>query len=462
MSKREHPSERDDDGDDRGKRVRGDDHHDGHHRSTRTAAERVDASHRGHDADEHDVGANGGARSSIASPSSASGHAPSSYAYPLPPPPPAAASLSSPAAVEEEVRLLIDNAQVGGLIGRAGANVSAIREQSGAHVSILKLDPRVQDGGATQTERIATVKGPDDAVVKAIKLIADILVSSSSSSRREGAEGQSHETSLRYLVHQSRLAAIVGKSGDLVRQTQAQTGARVSVTAEVLGQSTEKAVLIGGTPMVIQAAFARILEQLKHSPLKEGVTSVLYTPTITAAAGAGALPPYPPPPPPPGAAAHYPPPQYPPLPPGYPPYPPQPGYPLPPPPGGAPYPPPPGAGPPGYPYPPYYPPPPGYGRPPPPGYPPYMAAPPPREAPVSQKIAIPTVCSGCVLGKGGSIIKELRAQSGTNISLADPEPSTPNERVVTITGTPSAIQHAIYLIREAVEKYTPPSGGYGR
>jgi heterogeneous nuclear rnp K-like protein 2 len=83
-----------------------------------------------------------------------------------------------------------------------------------------------------------------------------------------------------------------------------------------------------------------------------------------------------------------------------------------------------------------------------------------REAPVSQKIAIRTVCSGCVLGKGGSIIKELRAQSGTNISLADPDPETPNERIVTITGPPSNIQHAIYLIREAVEKYVPPAGMY--
>ena len=82
-----------------------------------------------------------------------------------------------------------------------------------------------------------------------------------------------------------------------------------------------------------------------------------------------------------------------------------------------------------------------------------------REAAMSLKVAIPTVCSGCVLGKGGSIIKELRAQSGTNISLADPDNSTPNERVVTITGTPSAIALAFTLIREAVEKYVPPAGG---
>ena len=279
-------------------------------------------------------------------------------------------------------------------------------------------------------------------------------MTSGSTSRREGAEGQSNETSIRFLVHQSRVGSIIGPSGLTVRQTQQQTGARVSVTAEPLPGSTEKEILIGGTPMVIQAAFMRILDQLKAQPMKESTSVVPYTPIVTSAGGHAAPPAYPQPPP--MAQSQYPPP-----PPGYPPYPPQPGYP-PPPAGYPPYPPPPGgAGAPPYPYPPYYPPPPSQypgARPP---YAPYPhVGPPIREAPVSQKIAIPTVCSGCVLGKGGSIIKELRAQSGTNISLADPEPSTPNERVVTITGTPAAIQHAIYLIREAVEKYVPPAGSF--
>ena len=284
-----------------------------------------------------------------------------------------------------------------------------------------------------------------------------------SGGRPTGDTAAGGDTSIRYLVHQARVSAIIGPGGATVRAVQQSTGAKVSVTADVLPHSTEKAVAISGPPHVIQSAFHRIFDQLKAQPLPPGTPSTLYVPTVT---GGAALPPtaYPPPPPPSA---------YPPQPPaGYPPYPPHPMYPpagYPPPPAGYPplppgYPPPPPGGmPPMPPYPPYGgyypPPPPGYGPRPP--YPPHPSlAPPVREAAVSQKIAIPTVCSGCVLGKGGSIIKELRAQSGTNISLADPEPTTPNERVVTITGTPTAIQHAIYLIREAVEKYVPPAGSY--
>jgi len=76
------------------------------------------------------------------------------------------------------------------------------------------------------------------------------------------------------------------------------------------------------------------------------------------------------------------------------------------------------------------------------------------EPPSTQKIAIPTLCAGGVIGKGGSVIRDLRAQSGTNISIADPD-TNPNERVVTITGTPQGIQTAIYLIRQLVEQYPP-------
>merc|ERR1719397_66238 len=73
----------------------------------------------------------------------------------------------------------------------------------------------------------------------------------------------------------------------------------------------------------------------------------------------------------------------------------------------------------------------------------------------TQKIAIPTVCAGCVIGKGGSVIRDLRAQAQCNISIADPEQNSPNERVVTLTGTSQGIQTAIYLIRQLVEQYQP-------
>jgi len=90
---------------------------------------------------------------------------------------------------------------------------------------------------------------------------------------------------------------------------------------------------------------------------------------------------------------------------------------------------------------------------------PYAPYPPaPTTVDTSQKIAIPTVCAGAVIGKGGTIIADIKAQSGCQIRIADPETSTPNERVVTVTGSPQGIQTAVYLIRQRVEQ---PYGPYG-
>lgn len=63
----------------------------------------------------------------------------------------------------------------------------------------------------------------------------------------------------------------------------------------------------------------------------------------------------------------------------------------------------------------------------------------------SHEIAIPNGLIGCVIGKGGSKINEIRQLSGANIKISNPEEGTKN-RTVTINGTPEAIQLAQYLI----------------
>jgi hypothetical protein len=58
--------------------------------------------------------------------------------------------------------------------------------------------------------------------------------------------------------------------GDAIRQTQAKTGARIQVSSEPLGNSTDKTVTISGTPEVVETAVRKVLTQLAEleSPLK--------------------------------------------------------------------------------------------------------------------------------------------------------------------------------------------------
>lgn len=57
---------------------------------------------------------------------------------------------------------------------------------------------------------------------------------------------------------------------------------------------------------------------------------------------------------------------------------------------------------------------------------------------------------GCIIGKGGSKINEIRQLSGSHIKIADSHGDA-NERLVTITGTPESNQMALYLLYSRLE-----------
>lgn len=302
----------------------------------------------------------------------------------------------------QELRILIDNNQVGGIIGKGGANVTRVREQAGIFLSILKAEANV-------TERVMVLKGQYEQLVKGIHMIAELLIEADAKFKKETANLTEGQTKLRLLVHRHAVGAVIGKAGAVIKETQQETGARVQVSNEPLPQSTEKTVTISGTPMSIHQATMRVLGQLRENPLRPGTKSYPYVPGVAAS------------------------------------------FPMAPNPFGAPQ---------AYPQ----------------QFNPYglqqqasalqnpygdfgMGAGAPQTA-NTQKIAIPTICAGCVIGKGGAVIRDLRAQSGTNISIADADPTNPNERVVTLTGTPQGIQTAIYLIRQLVEQYQPPQQSY--
>lgn len=305
----------------------------------------------------------------------------------------------------QELRILIDNNQVGGIIGKAGSNVTQVREEAGIFLSILKAENNV-------TERVMVLKGQYEQLVKGIHMIANLLIEADAKFK-DTANMQEGQTKLRLLVHRHAVGAVIGKGGAVIKETQQETGARVQVSNDPLPQSTEKTVTISGTPMAIHQATMRVLGQLRENPLRSGTKSYPYVPGVASfmAQSPFGVPqqsyaqfnPY-------GLQQQQ-----------------APGLPF-----GADF----GGG--------------GGG-----GGGGGMAN--AAAHANTQKIAIPTICAGCVIGKGGAVIRDLRAQSGTNISIADAEPTNPNERVVTLTGTPQGIQTAIFLIRQLVEQYQPPA-----
>lgn len=295
----------------------------------------------------------------------------------------------------QEMRVLIDNYQVGGIIGKAGANVQRVREESGAFVSILKAESR------TVPDRVLVLKGASSQIATATQLIAELLQNVNALKEQKKEVSDSATVAIRYLVHKTAIGAIIGKGGAVIQETQSATGVRIQISNEPLPGSSEKTVSLTGNPKSIQEAALRVLTQLRDNPLRAGTKVYPYIPGQQVFQQPFGLP----------AANPY-------TPAGV-----QPAL---------------------------------YGQ---PSLLPY-GAPPPVQGTSTQKIAIPTICAGCVIGKKGSVIRDLRLQSGCSISIADPEQSNPNERVVTLAGTPQGIQTAVYLIRHLVEQYQPQQQVY--
>ncbi|XP_078064765.1 poly(rC)-binding protein 4-like [Mustelus asterias] len=68
----------------------------------------------------------------------------------------------------------------------------------------------------------------------------------------------------------------------------------------------------------------------------------------------------------------------------------------------------------------------------------------------SHEIAIPNDLIGCIIGRQGSKINEIRQMSGAQIKISNPaEGST--DRQITITGSPANISLAQYLINASLE-----------
>ncbi len=69
----------------------------------------------------------------------------------------------------------------------------------------------------------------------------------------------------------------------------------------------------------------------------------------------------------------------------------------------------------------------------------------------TQNISIPSDMVGCIIGRKGSKITEIRRLSGSKISIAKTPHDETGERMFTIIGTPEANEKALFLLYNQLE-----------
>jgi heterogeneous nuclear rnp K-like protein 2 len=69
----------------------------------------------------------------------------------------------------------------------------------------------------------------------------------------------------------------------------------------------------------------------------------------------------------------------------------------------------------------------------------------------TQNISIPADMVGCIIGRGGSKISDIRKSSGARISIAKAPHDETGERMFTIVGSANSNERALYLLYENLE-----------
>ncbi|XP_064925405.1 poly(rC)-binding protein 3 isoform X34 [Columba livia] len=309
------------------------------------------------------------------------------------------------------IRLLMHGKEVGSIIGKKGETVKKMREESGARINI-------SEGNCP--ERIVTITGPTDAIFKAFAMIAYKFEEDITNSMSNSTATSKPPVTLRLVVPASQCGSLIGKGGSKIKEIRESTGAQVQVAGDMLPNSTERAVTISGTPDAIIQCVKQICVVMlevqsvtKGSPPK-GATipyrpKPASTPVIFAGGQAYTIQ---------GQYAI--------------PHPDQltklhqlamqqtPFTPL------------------------------GQTT---PAFPGLDASPPAS----THELTIPNDLIGCIIGRQGTKINEIRQMSGAQIKIANATEGS-SERQITITGTPANISLAQYLINAS----SPDPDPHGR
>ncbi|XP_036707453.1 poly(rC)-binding protein 3 isoform X13 [Balaenoptera musculus] len=140
------------------------------------------------------------------------------------------------------IRLLMHGKEVGSIIGKKGETVKKMREESGARINI-------SEGNCP--ERIVTITGPTDAIFKAFAMIAYKFEEDIINCMSNSPATSKPPVTLRLVVPASQCGSLIGKGGSKIKEIRESTGAQVQVAGDMLPNSTERAVTISGTPDAI-------------------------------------------------------------------------------------------------------------------------------------------------------------------------------------------------------------------
>ncbi|KXJ94448.1 KH domain-containing protein [Microdochium bolleyi] len=182
------------------------------------------------------------------------------------------------------LRALVSSKEAGVIIGKGGKNVADLRDETGVKAGVSKVVQGVHD-------RVLTITGGCEPVAKAYALVARSLLEGAPAVGMGGVVQNTGTHPIKLLISHNQMGTIIGKSGLKIKHIQDVSQVRMVAQKEMLPQSTERIVEVQGTPEGIQLAVWEISKCLVDD-WQRGTGTILYNPLVRTGPGStGSLPP---------------------------------------------------------------------------------------------------------------------------------------------------------------------------
>ncbi|KEY71431.1 hypothetical protein S7711_05692 [Stachybotrys chartarum IBT 7711] len=178
------------------------------------------------------------------------------------------------------LRAIVSSKEAGVIIGKGGKNVADLRDDTGVKAGVSKVVQGVHD-------RVLTITGGCDAISRAYAIVARALLEGAPAMGMGGIVQSNGTHPIKLLISHNQMGTIIGKQGLRIKHIQDASGVRMVAQKEMLPQSTERIVEVQGTPEGIQRAIWEICKCLIDD-WQRGTGTVLYNPVVrTQAPGSG-------------------------------------------------------------------------------------------------------------------------------------------------------------------------------
>ncbi|KAK9710522.1 RNA binding protein, heterogenous nuclear RNP-K like protein [Basidiobolus ranarum] len=181
---------------------------------------------------------------------------------------------SKPSLGNFTLRSLVTSKDAGIIIGKSGRNVAALRDSTGVKAGVSKVVQGVPD-------RVLSVTGTLLGVAKAYSMTVQALLDNSPDVQEttiiDPASADGKTGAIRLLISHNLMGTVIGRQGVKIKQIQDLSHARMVASKELLPQSTERVIEIQGSSEAIRIAILEIGKCLIED-WERGAGTVFYHP----------------------------------------------------------------------------------------------------------------------------------------------------------------------------------------